>query len=247
LPIGNYSKLKKTGQLTEVSGTASFRQGALNLNTWLMFLQYACCFGVELTMNNAAALYFVKEFGQSTESAAAIASIFGWMNLFARGVGGGISDWCNKKYGMRGRLWWQTICLVAEGVLVIIFANTPKLGAAIAVMVFFSLFVQACEGSSYGIVPYIDPPVTGSISGIIGAGGNTGAVCFGFAFRQLDYKKAFIVMGITIISTAVLSFFIFIPGQNGLICGTESEEAKIIRGAIEVPTPDPESTAEVNS
>ena len=37
---------------------ASFRRGALNINTWLLFIQYACCFGVELTMNNAAATYF---------------------------------------------------------------------------------------------------------------------------------------------------------------------------------------------
>jgi NNP family nitrate/nitrite transporter-like MFS transporter len=30
----------------------------MNWNTWILFIQYACCFGVELTMNNAAALYF---------------------------------------------------------------------------------------------------------------------------------------------------------------------------------------------
>lgn len=76
-PKGNYKELKKVGQMPEVSAAASFRTGALNLNTWILFIQYACCFGVELTMNNAAALYFVDQFGQSTESAAAIASIFG--------------------------------------------------------------------------------------------------------------------------------------------------------------------------
>merc|ERR1712125_109378 len=87
-PKGNYNELKKRGQMSEVSAAASFRDGAANINTWLLFIQYACCFGVELTMNNAAALYFREEFKQSTESAAAIASIFGWMNLFARGLGG---------------------------------------------------------------------------------------------------------------------------------------------------------------
>lgn len=90
--------------MPEVSAAASFRDGALNFNTWLLFVQYACCFGVELTMNNAAALYFKDEFNQSTESAAAIASIFGWMNLFARGMGGFISDWANARMGMRGRI-----------------------------------------------------------------------------------------------------------------------------------------------
>ena len=98
-PKGNYNERKKMGSMAEVSAAASFRAGALNFNTWFLFIQYACCFGVELTMNNAAALYFREEFGQTTESAAAIASIFGWMNLFARGLGGFISDYCNAKCG----------------------------------------------------------------------------------------------------------------------------------------------------
>merc|ERR1712125_287089 len=103
-PKGNYAELKKYGAMPEVSAAASFRSGAININTWILFIQYACCFGVELTMNNAAALYFREQFGQTTESAAAIASIFGWMNLFARGLGGFFSDKLNQKMGMRGRL-----------------------------------------------------------------------------------------------------------------------------------------------
>lgn len=106
-------------------------------------------------------MYFVDKFGQTTEAAAAIASIFGWMNLFARGLGGFCSDKMNAKFGMRGRLWAQTLLLLFEGGMVIIFANSNSLGGAIAILVFFSLFVQAAEGSSYGIVPYVDPPSTG--------------------------------------------------------------------------------------
>ena len=55
-------------------------------------------------MNNAAASYFKEGFGLSTESAAAIASIFGWMNLFARGLGGFASNKFNSWMGMRGRV-----------------------------------------------------------------------------------------------------------------------------------------------
>jgi len=92
-------------------------------------------------MNNGAARSFKDEFDQTTESAAAIASIFGWMmNLLARGLGGYIiSDRANAKMGMRGRLLVQTICLAAEGALVLVFANTGSLVAAIAAMAFFSL------------------------------------------------------------------------------------------------------------
>jgi len=253
-PKGNYAEMKKNGTMAEVSAAASFRAGAMNFNTWLLFVQYACCFGVELTMNNAAALYFRERFLLTTESAAAIASLFGWMNLFARGVGGFISDKANARMGMRGRLWWQTICLVLEGLMVLIFAHSGSLAASIVVMVIFSSFVQAAEGSSYGIVPYVDPPATGSIAGIVGAGGNTGAVAFGFGFRQLDYYWAFILMGACIIASGVLSLFICIKGHAGLVTGQDSEEAiaawKKLGSApapttLQVPEPDADAAAEL--
>mmetsp|Transcript_23383 Transcript_23383/g.38081 ORF Transcript_23383/g.38081 Transcript_23383/m.38081 type:complete len:498 (+) Transcript_23383:136-1629(+) len=246
-PKGNYSDLKKHGVMAEVSAAASFRSGACNINTWILFIQYACCFGVELTMNNAAALYFKDEFDQTTESAAAIASIFGWMNLFARGLGGFCSDKLNARCGMRGRLWAQTILLAGEGAMVLIFANTGSMGLAIFIMVLFSLFVQAAEGSSYGIVPYVDPPSTGSISGIVGAGGNTGAVCFGLGFRQLSYKAAFMIMGFSILGSAGLSVFIFIKGHSGLICGQDSEVNRPKQETLTVPVPDAEKADEVNA
>jgi MFS transporter, NNP family, nitrate/nitrite transporter len=168
-------------------------------------------------------MYFKDQFGLSTETAAAMASIFGWMNLFARGLGGFISDVVNSRYGMKGRIITQALMLFAEGVLVIVFANCQSLGAAITTLVFFSLFVQACEGTSYAIVPYVDPPFTGSTTGIIGAGGNVGAVCFGLAFRELPYKDAFLLMGLSILASAVSSIFIVIPGHAGILFGRDRE------------------------
>ena len=76
---GNYAEMKRNGSMPEISAAASFRSGAMNFNTWILFIQYGCCFGVELTMNNAAASYFKTRFDLTTEAAAAIASIFGWM------------------------------------------------------------------------------------------------------------------------------------------------------------------------
>jgi len=216
-PKGNFDKLKRLEIIKDVSVTKSFTKGAMNVNTWLLFVQYACCFGVEITMNNAAALYFKEQFGLNTESAAAIASIFGWMNLFARGMGGYISDKTNSRWGMSGRLAWQSFVLLMEGIMVIVFSQSTSLVSSIGVLVFFSIFVQAAEGSTYGIVPYVNPPITGSISGIIGAGGNVGAVAFGFCFREMNAKTAFLVMGIIIVSSSILSIAVFIPGHPGLI------------------------------
>jgi MFS transporter, NNP family, nitrate/nitrite transporter len=107
------------------------------------------------------------------------------MNLFARGLGGYCSDKLNGRMGMRGRLAVHTFALLAEGAMVLVFANSTSLAGSIVILVVFSTFVQMAEGTSYGIVPYVDPPNTGTISGIIGAGGNTGAVLFGMCFRRL--------------------------------------------------------------
>lgn len=57
-PKGNYSEMKRNGAMNEVSAMQSFCAASMDWNTWLLFIQYACCFGVELTMNNAASLYF---------------------------------------------------------------------------------------------------------------------------------------------------------------------------------------------
>lgn len=245
-PKGNYHELKKHGAMPEVSAAASFRAGALNLNTWILFWQYAGCFGVELTMYNASALYFKDQFDQTTEEAAAIASLFGWMNLFSRGLGGYCSDKGNAYAGMRGRLWVQLICLTVEGSLLFVFAHTTSLGSAIAVLVVFSLFVQGACGTSYGIVPYIDPPATGAISGIVGAGGNVGAVLFGLGFRNLPYKDAFVIMGSCILVSGALSSLIFIKGQSGLFCGTaDPVPAKTVQ-SLAVPEPDAEKADKDN-
>jgi nitrate/nitrite transporter NarK len=71
------------------------------------------------------------------------------MNLFARGLGGFVSDAANQKWGMPGRLWVQTVCLAIEGSFVLIFVNTKSLAGAILVMLLFSTFVQAAEGAYF--------------------------------------------------------------------------------------------------
>lgn len=86
-PKGNYTKRKKLGLMQKQSAMKHLKAAMKDYNMWLLLIQYGCCFGVELTTSNAAALYFKEEFELSTEAAAAVASTFGWMNLFARGLG----------------------------------------------------------------------------------------------------------------------------------------------------------------
>merc|ERR1711988_113603 len=49
-------------------------------------------------------------------------------------------------------------------------------GQCVFVMILFSLCVQAAEGLHYGVVPYVSRPALGVVSGMVGAGGNLGAV-----------------------------------------------------------------------
>lgn len=218
-PKGNYTEMKKHGSMPEVSAGASLRHGAVNFNSWLLFFHYACTFGVELTMDHGAALYFHDEFGLTTERSAAIASLFGWMNIFSRGMGGYISDVTNRSMGMRGRLITQFVTVICEGICILIFATTKSLGGSILVMVVFSIFCQGGCGTTYGIVPYVNPAFTGSVSGIVGAGGNAGAIAFGSVFAFKGYRSAFTVMGWTVFACSFTTFFIFIQGCRGLVTG----------------------------
>jgi len=236
-PKGTYRELKAHGMFPKhLTAWSSFINVASNPNAWIFFIQYACSFGVELTMTNAAALYFQDQFGQSTAAAGAIASIFGWLNLFARGLGGFLSDWANYKWGMRGRLWAQFICLFSEGVMVLVFANSSSLTGSIVALVFFSMLVQMTDGTNFAIIPYIDPPNMGSVCGIAGAGGNSGAVAFGFAFKLLPYKTAFLIMGCSIIGVSFTTILVHIKGYRTLFWGKDlrvSPETGEIIPAIE--------------
>jgi ribosomal protein L7Ae-like RNA K-turn-binding protein len=51
---------------------------------WVLFLAYGACFGIEITFDNVAALYFVDHFQLGLKEAGILAGIFGLMNLFAR-------------------------------------------------------------------------------------------------------------------------------------------------------------------
>lgn len=51
-PLGNFSDVKKAGLMIERSAADSFRSGVYNLNSWILFLQYAGSCGVDVTMCN---------------------------------------------------------------------------------------------------------------------------------------------------------------------------------------------------
>ena len=89
------------------------------------------------------------------------------------------------------------------------------------------------QGSTYSIVPYVSPNATGSVAGLVGAGGNAGGVVFLIMIQEWNYRSAFKVMGVCVICSAFLSFFISIKGQNGIFCGSRTpDEVEVVIGDI---------------
>merc|ERR1719310_717615 len=67
-------------------------------------------------------------------------------------------------------------------------------------MVFFSICVQMAEGLHYGIVPYISRPALGIVSGMVGAGGNAGALISSkFIVGAKNLDDGFVKLGYVII------------------------------------------------
>jgi len=145
----------------------------------VMIFQYSACFGTELAMNARLATHFRTYFEMKSGQAAVLAGCFGLMNLFARSMGGVLSDTLYKKMGFPGRLWAQWLSLFGEGIMLFIFGcidSDKPWYVALIVLIFFSLFVQSAEGTSYGIVPFMNPKQLACVSALVGAGGNLGAV-----------------------------------------------------------------------
>jgi NNP family nitrate/nitrite transporter-like MFS transporter len=205
-PAGNFEniavyQLKRKEHKTDWSLLKDWR-------IWTLALAYGMCFGMEITFDNVASLHFVDTFKLSQSSAGFWAGIFGFMNIFARALGGMISDKVGKKSGMRGKGLLLACMLLLEGIGLIFFAKAGSLPLAIVSMLSFALFLKMANGATYGIVPFVNEKNVGLISGIVGAGGNLGGMMFGFIFKSqsITYVQAFTYIAYIIIAVSAIVF-----------------------------------------
>lgn len=213
---------------------------------WLLAAVYASCFGVELALNNSLSGFLYRYFntdeanctelavqtstsypascsilGKDTSSQ--IASLFGLMNLFARALGGISSDFAFYRFGMRGRLGVLFLTLVGEATMLIIFSQLKEVPSAIAVLIFFSIFVQASEGATFAIVPFVNTGNIGAVAGIVGAGGNIGAVSWSSMFKAVESQRnAYLYLAFVIYGIACLVSLIPVQGVYVLGCKSPS-------------------------
>ena len=186
------------------TGGAAFWEAARDYRVWVLFLLYGACFGVEITVDNVAALYFKDSFGVSLKLAGLFASLIGMMNLFARALGGIAGDWAGSHWGLSGRSRLLGLTLFLEGLLMMLFSRLTVLGPATAAFLLFGLLVCMACGVTFAIAPLLRPRGVGSVSGIVAAGGNLGAVLAAMLFKSesLSGANAFLILGSIVATTS---------------------------------------------
>lgn len=191
-------------------GVHALREAAADYRVWLLFLLYGACFGVEITIDNVAALYFKDSFHLTLKMAGLIASGIGMMNIFARALGGIAGDWVGGRWGLLGRSRLLGLTILTEGTALMLFSRIGALVPAVAVFIGFGLLVCMACGVTYAVVPLIRPKAVGSVSGIVGAGGNVGAVLAAFLFKseRISGAEAFLILGAVVALTSLATGFV---------------------------------------
>lgn len=241
-PAGNFRELREQGVMpTSKSVNGTFLEACRDPRVWSLFVIYGACFGIELTLNNIAALYFVDYFDyfksmdmvKAVGMAGMVASLFGLMNLFARTLGGYFGDLCGNKWGLNGRVRWLFLALFCEGLALMLFSQMSILVTAIPALLLFSLFVQMSEGATFSVVPFVNRRALGSVAGIVGAGGNMGAVMAGFLFKSsaITWPTALCILGGCVTAVSFLAFTVRFQPES------ETEEAM---GAATTASPEAE-------
>jgi len=210
VPEGNFKTLRAEGRMPAAKNAGGgFLSACMDPRVWALFVIYGACFGIELTINNVAALYFADYFGLGLAAAGVTAALFGLMNLFARTLGGAFGDTFGGKWGLKGRVFFLFLALFCEGLALMLFSQMTVLVMAIPALILFSLFVQMSEGATFSVVPFINKKALGAVSGIVGAGGNAGAVAAGFLFKgAIAWPTALLLLGAIIVCCSFFAFLI---------------------------------------
>lgn len=206
-PAGNYDELRARGvnlDSPKKGGWASFKAASSNYRVWMLFITYGACFGVEIFIHNIAAIYYVDKFGLSLGQAGMAAASFGLLALFARALGGIASDRIAQFKGLNGRTLLLFVLIIGEGLGLLWFSQMSTVAIAVVAMITFGLFTHMACGATYALVPFIDRKSLGGVAGIIGAGGNVGAVAAGFLMKGVaSTEQCLMILGLFVTVSAV--------------------------------------------
>ena len=197
---------------------------------WMCIMCYLLTFGLETAMDAAlpgliTTLFQSKNF--TAIDAAYAASMYGLLNLYARPLGGVVSDVLYSKFGLRGRVIWLLATAFSQGIAMIglgIYCNRdPTLSGVLWFIFLIGTTGFLANGANYGIPAIICPSAIGTVSGLVGAAGNVGGLLYLGIFlavpgvrRQKTLGTKFWIAGV-VNAGAVLPFFaVLIPGKYGV-------------------------------
>jgi NNP family nitrate/nitrite transporter-like MFS transporter len=201
-PDGNLTAAARSSARSNARGT--LMAAARDYRVWLLFVTYGACFGVELTIHNIAAVYYVDRFGLSVTTAGFYVGCFGLLALFARSLGGFASDRIARERGLQGRVLLLSVVILLEGVGLIAFSRMDSVAPAVVTMLIFGLCTHMACGATYALVPFVNRQALGGVAGIVGAGGNVGAVAAGFLMKgSSSIPSALLILGCIVAASAV--------------------------------------------
>jgi NNP family nitrate/nitrite transporter-like MFS transporter len=236
-PAGNLTEARKRNpepDRKKNDDKAGFLTACRDYRVWILFLVYGACFGIEITIDNIATLYFVDHFQLGLKEAGLIAGLFGMMNIFARALGGIFGDKAGNRFGLRGRILMLGIFLLLEGLGIMLFSSMDILAWAIITMLLFALFLKMSNGATYAVVPFINRKAIGAVSGIVGAGGNVGAVLAGmlFASNDISYQRSLFIIGAVVSVVSMLALLLAVSQKRQ--AGEHSTAGKVLAPIKEV-------------
>lgn len=223
-PEGNFKEIRKKEKSKDKN---AFLKAAADSRVWILFLVYGACFGIELTIHNIAAIYFADNFSLDLKTAGLIAGIFGLMNIFSRTIGGFFADKSGMKWGLKGRIIFLGLVLFLQGLALMLFSQMDLLLLAIISMLLLGVLVQMASGATFSVVPFVNKKAIGSVSGIVGAGGNAGAVAAGFLLKEVAYGEALFILGIIVSGISFLSLLIKFSPENELEALLEQKKLRV--------------------
>lgn len=171
---------------------------------------YFCTFGSELAVVSMLPWFFEETWSLTPQAAGVIAASFAFMNLFARPMGGFMSD----RFGSRTKTLLFLLLGLSGGYAMMAMLNSSwPIYLAVAVTMCCSFFVQAGEGAVYAIVPLVKKRVTGQVAGMVGAYGNVGAVTFLTVFSLVSNASTFFytIGGCAIVCAILTALFLKEP------------------------------------
>jgi len=166
---------------------------------------YLATFGTELAVVSILAMFYVDWFELPKVTAALLAGVYPFINLFARPGGGWISDKIGRKLTL-------VIAFAGISISFLILGNVDKdtwsISWVVGLTILGGIFSQAGSGAVFAMVPLIQRRLTGQIAGMVGAFGATGSVLFLTVNSLVDYDQFFMLIGI--VSTVVLAIIVIL-------------------------------------